>query len=364
MTFLDEGEAALGSGQRALDAVERVAAVELPVLMRELTATSEAARDQLDRLGPQAEELLAGFTETGSLASARLSEIAATIAATDAALADLDSVLASVERAAGSFEDVIAGETMQATLGRIDTTLDTYSALGLRAMTFLDEGEAALGSGQRALDAVERVAADDFPALLAELTATSEVLRGQVDTLGGQAGALMAELQDTGVLASARLRQAEATLAATDAMLADLTQTLDTMDRAAGSFDTLITGEGAALMAETRAMIADANEAVEVISRAAQADLPAIVADIRAATDTANTVISDVGRNLIGASDRFDDMATAAEGAMAEVTGTFARANSTLEAIDRALGRASARWRWPNAPSPAPSACSTRRSAR
>jgi phospholipid/cholesterol/gamma-HCH transport system substrate-binding protein len=43
------------------------------------------------------------------------------------------------------------------------------------------------------------------------------------------------------------------------------------------------------------------------------------------------------GRNLIGASDRFDDMATATETALAEVAATFARANVTLESVDRAL---------------------------
>ena len=334
---LEDGDDILVAGRQALVAAETFLTGDLPVLMRELTATSEVARVQLDRLGEQAETLVTNFSETGSLANARLTEIAETIAAADAAMADLGTALDAVERAADSVDALIAGETTQETMARIDTALDTFSAFGLRAMNFLDESEEAVVSGRRALEAVETVAAEDFPELLSEFSATSRSLRVQVDALGEQAGALMANLQETGILASARLAQAEATLDATDAMLADLTQTLDTMERAAGSFDALITGDGATLIAETRAMIADANEAVEVISRAAQDDLPAIVADIRGATETANTVISDVGRNLIGASDRFDDMATSAEGALAEVTGTFARANTTLEAIDRAL---------------------------
>jgi phospholipid/cholesterol/gamma-HCH transport system substrate-binding protein len=201
----------------------------------------------------------------------------------------------------------------------------------------LDLGETTLGAGRRALDAVGRTAADDLPELMRELGATSQALRRQVDGLGGQVETLIAGLQETGALASDRLRQAEATLTATDEVLAGLTQTLDTMDRAAGSFDALITGEGATLLAETRAMIADANEAVAIISQAAQNDLPSIVAEIRGATKTANLVITDVGRNLIDASDRFDDMATATEAALAEVTTTFARANTTLESVDRAL---------------------------
>lgn len=328
---------AVAVGRRVIEATETFLTGDLPVLMREVTATSTAARGQLDRLGDQTDALVAQFAETGTLANARLAEIGATIAATDAALANLGSALDTVGRAAGSFETLMAGEAMQARLGRVDATLDTYAALGQRAMGLLDEGEATLGAGRQALDAVGRAADEELPALMREMAATSQALRQQVDGLGGQVAALIAGFQETGALASARLRQAETTLAATDTMLAGLTQTLDTMDRAAGNFDALVTGEGATLLAETRAMIADANEAVAIISEAAQDDLPAIVADIRGATETASRVIADVGRNLTETSDRFDNVAEATEAALAEVATAFARANTTLDAVDRAL---------------------------
>ncbi|WP_209424368.1 MlaD family protein [Pararhodobacter sp. SW119] len=334
---LEEGDEVLLAGQRALEAAGTFLETELPVLVRELTATSETAQIQIDRIGAQAEALMAGFTETGTLANERLAEVAATIAAADAALAELSGTMATVSQAAESVDTLIAGESTQATLARLDTALETYTTLGTRATEVLNESDAVIEAGRRALVALEGVAAGDAPELIAELIATSEALRSQVDQLGGQAQTLMAELQETGVLASARLRQAEATLTATDTALAGLSQTLDTMERAAGNFDTLITGEATTLVSETRAMISDANEAVEVISRAAQEDLPSIVADIRGATETANRVIADVGSNLIEASVRFDDVAEATEAALAQVTATFARANTTLEAVDRAL---------------------------
>ena len=337
LVVLEDGEEVLLSGRRAMDSTAAFVADDLPLLVRELTAASEMARGQIDRLGRQAEALMSGFTETGTQATARLSEAEATIAATDAMLAELSATLDTVERAAAGFEAMVAGERTEAMLGRVDSALDAYTALGLRAMTFLDEGEEALGSGRRALDAVERVAADEMPVLLSELTATSEALRVQIDRLGRQSEALMAELTVTGARAGARLDEAAETLAATDRMLASLTTALDTMDRAAGNFDALITVEGSALIAETRAMIAGAEGAVQTISAAAENDLPAIVADIREATATANRVFTDVGANLIAASDRFDEMAETAEIALAEVTGTFARANTTLDAVDRAL---------------------------
>ncbi len=334
---LEDGDEVLLSGRRAMDATASFLEGDLPVLVRELTTASETARDQLDRLGAQAEALIASYAETGTLAGARLAEAEATIAAANAVLADLGGTLDTVERAAAGFEALVSGEQTRATLGRIDTTLDTYTALGERATSVLDAGETALLSGRRALDAMGRVAADDVPPLLDELSTTSQALRGQIDRLGTQTEALITELTATGARAGARFDEAAATLAATDRMLASLTETLDTMERAAGSFDALIVGDGAALLAETRAMIAGAQGAVETISQAAQTDLPAIVADIRGATETANRVIADVGANLIVASDRFDEMAAATETALAEVTATFARANTTLEAVDRAL---------------------------
>lgn len=228
-------------------------------------------------------------------------------------------------------------EASEATLQRIDMALETYTALGARAIEVLEDGDEVLVAGQRALDAAETFLSSELPGLMTELTATAEGLRGQIDTLGSQAEALMAGFTETGTLANARLAEAQQTIVATDTMLADLGRTLDTVDRAAASFDALISGDGAALVAETRDMISRANEAVTTVSNAAETDLPAIVADIRGATETANRVIADVGANLTTASNRFDAVAEDAEIALEQVTDTFARANLTLENLDRAL---------------------------
>jgi hypothetical protein len=46
--------------------------------------------------------------------------------------------------------ELVTAETTQATLGRIDGTLDTYSALGQRAISTLSQGEAAMDDGRAA----------------------------------------------------------------------------------------------------------------------------------------------------------------------------------------------------------------------
>jgi phospholipid/cholesterol/gamma-HCH transport system substrate-binding protein len=113
---LEDGDEVLAAGRRAFDAADLLLSGELPVLMRELTGASEAARGQVERLGPQAEALIAGFAQTGTLANDRLAELAGTIAATDAALAGLGDVLDTVERAAAGVEGLVTAETTQATL--------------------------------------------------------------------------------------------------------------------------------------------------------------------------------------------------------------------------------------------------------
>jgi phospholipid/cholesterol/gamma-HCH transport system substrate-binding protein len=102
------------------------------------------------------------------------------------------------------------------------------------------------------------------------------------------------------------------------------------MDEAAASFDALVDGDGATLVAEARAALAP-------IAEAAKTDLPAMVADIRASTQTANRVMSEVGENLSSASGKADLMLDDASKALTAVTDSFTRANTTLDAINSAL---------------------------
>lgn len=320
-----EGIPQIGAGRSVLqtlteDAPEILA--EALTLVRQVSELFDATNQRkvqniLDNLERSSEEL--------SQALIDFAGVSQTVAMATADIAYFTTIL----------EPVV--EASEATLQRIDMALETYTALGARAIEVLEDGDEVLEAGQRALDAAETFLSSELPGLMTELTATAEGLRGQIDTLGSQAEALMAGFTETGTLANARLAEAQQTIVATDTMLADLGRTLDTVDRAAASFDALISGDGAALVAETRDMISRANEAVTTVSNAAETDLPAIVADIRGATETANRVIADVGANLTTASNRFDAVAEDAEIALEQVTDTFARANLTLENLDRAL---------------------------
>ena len=88
---------------------------------------------------------------------------------------------------------------------------------------------------------------------------------------------------------------------------------------------------------ETRALIANADSTIDAIGTVAEANLPAIVADIRGATETVNRVVAEVGADLSGATGRIDGLAEDASRTMDQVAETFANANRTLDAIDAAL---------------------------
>ena len=226
---------------------------------------------------------------------------------------------------------------IEGTLGNVDTTLESFTALSERVIASLEVAEAALSSGRVALDAAEVFMTGELPVIVQDMTATTLVLREQSELLVTDARGMLSSFTTTGAAATARLNEAQSTLQAVEATITRLLETLDRIDGAATSFDDLISNDGVALMAETRAMIANADSAVNAVTQAAETDLPAIVTDIRSATDTANRVIADLGQQISDAAGHIDGLAEGASEAMTQITGTFANANQTLEAINSAM---------------------------
>ncbi|NYS24582.1 MCE family protein [Rhodobacteraceae bacterium 2376] len=321
VTSLDVGDAALEAATQTLQTADSYMAQELPDLTRELTETSTALRNQIDMLGADTRLMLANFGDVGAEATARLREAEAAIASFE----DLTARLAPV------------ADSAVVTLANVDATLETYGALAGQAGSALDGAEATFESARLALDTVEQFMAGDLPVLTRDLTQTSATLRQQATVLGADAQRLMTGFTEVGEQASARLSEAQETIARTDLMLLRLTETLNTVDTAAGRFDGLMADEAAPLLADARAMIASATEAVEAVTRATSDDLPAVMADIRTAARTATEMVETVGADLSAASGRLDGVLETTQGTMTQVGETFANANTTLEAINSAL---------------------------
>ncbi|MGO4910216.1 MlaD family protein [Pseudorhodobacter sp. W20_MBD10_FR17] len=211
-----------------------------------------------------------------------------------------------------------------------DDTLVAISELAQESKTTMASGTKTLDQTTQTMKQAETYITQDLKTATQSLTDGLQETRDQVAKVSDDARTMLAEFQKSGVAATARLTELEGTIKAADAAIAQMDETLVSMDKASVSFDDLVTIDGAAMVAEARAAIAP-------IASAAKTDLPAMVADIRNATATANQVMTDVGNSLTSASGKVDTVMTDASSALATVTDSFTRANATLDAINSAL---------------------------
>jgi phospholipid/cholesterol/gamma-HCH transport system substrate-binding protein len=120
-------------------------------------------------------------------------------------------------------------------------------------------------------------------------------------------------------------------------VLGDASRTLASVDGAAQRFDSFLAVDGAALVADARGLLADAGRMADAAALIAETDLPDLVAAIRSATGTAESVLAQVGTDLGAAAGRIDGLSNDASEALDAVTETFRNANGTLARLDAAL---------------------------
>ena len=211
-----------------------------------------------------------------------------------------------------------------------DQTLVAITDLSKETQITVATGTKTLEQTTETMKKAESFIGQDLKAASKELTEGLTETRAQIVKISDDARAMIAEFKKTGEVATTRLVELEATIKSTDAVIVQLDETLVSMDKASISFDDLVNKDGTELVAEARAALAP-------IAAAAKNDLPAMVADIRTATATANKVMTDVGNSLTSASGKVDSVMTDASTTLAAVTDSFTRANTTLDAINSAL---------------------------
>jgi phospholipid/cholesterol/gamma-HCH transport system substrate-binding protein len=244
----------------------------------------------------------------------------------------VSGAIASFSDDISNFSSMIKGITTKAEklFDTADETLVAINDLAKESQTTMATGTKTLDQTTQTMKLAETYITHDLKAATQSLTDGLQETRDQVAKVSNDARAMLAEFQKSGVAANARLAELEATIKAADDAIAQMDETLVSMDKASINFDNLVTIDGTALVAEARAAIAP-------ISAAAKTDLPAMVADIRTATATANKVMTDVGNSLTSASAKVDTVMGDASTALAAVTDSFTRANTTLDAINSAL---------------------------
>ncbi len=275
----------------------------------------------------------------------------------------IDNILVNVEQASGEFARTLSdfsgvantvadfaeqinkfNETLDlisrdltGVLATADTTLVSIGELSEQGKGVLTASSETLTQAQGAITETKDFVVQDLSALTQDLRQTTADLRAQLSVVTTDAQALMATFGATGEAATARLEEARATIEAANALMARLDEAAVAVGSVASRADDLIRDEGAPLLAETRAMVAEANRAVQSVSTIATTDLPAIIADLRRATESASKVIVDVGENLRASSETATAVLEGARDTLEAARVSFANANETFAAINGAL---------------------------
>ncbi|NDR55328.1 MlaD family protein [Aliiruegeria sabulilitoris] len=315
----------INSGRSVLQAISE----DAPTIVEEVLSVS---RQLGQLLGPENQArvstVLANLERsTGDLeqALADFSSVADTIATSSDELVAFTAKLDEISAATASV------------LETADTTLVSITEIARRAEGTLDKGDAMLESGQTALASADLFITRDLNRVVENLAATSENVRRQIDSLAADTSATMEEFRKAGALAGDFILKADKTLETTDITLADMSVAAVAVEEAATEFDLLVSESGAALVSEARSFIADAGRVVEAAAKVAETDLPAIIEDIRGATETAARVIEEVGTDLSAAAGRADAISANVATTLDSVSRTFTNANDTLNRLNTAL---------------------------
>lgn len=281
-----------------------------------------------DLTGPENQALVTNILRNLDVSSGQL----------DQALADFSSITGTVSEA-----------TDQITL--FTSRLDSISAT---AQNTLETADAALGSAQGAFDSADRalststsaiesaggafrqaeeIMQTQVPDIIAQISQSVSSLNSAITGIQGQTeGALDGFSQTTQVL-NTRLAELEQTLA-------EANTAFDAVTQASGSIETLVEGDATLLVAETRDVLAAAQASLTKIETLVVDAAPEIMDDVRTAAATAATAVDQVARDLTGVTGQLDPLAGDVRQAVENANALFARAQSSLEILDGAMGGA------------------------
>jgi phospholipid/cholesterol/gamma-HCH transport system substrate-binding protein len=283
-----------------LEQVNRLLGVENQTMVANILSNIESSSGELSR----ALDNFSGFTDTIAEATATFAEFSD----------NLGPILLQAEKTVESLQFAIDEFALLATESRI--TFET---------------------GTATLQTVEAFVEDDLDAMVTDLRRAADMVGREIEAFSREAQSTFAEFSRTGAAATQRIEALDPALARLEPLLARADTTFETVERMAGNVDALVAGDGAALVAEAREMVQLARDAAASVATVAENDLPAIMTDVRAATADIRQVVSTVGEDLAQVSGRVDELSAGGLRTLDQVTETFANANTTLGAINRAL---------------------------
>ncbi|MCH8466432.1 MAG: MlaD family protein [Roseinatronobacter sp.] len=242
-----------------------------------------------------------------------------------------DTIAAATETFA-EFSDNLSPILLQAekTVESLQFAVDEFALLATESRITFETGTETLKNVDVFID-------EDLTGMVSDLRRAADQVGTEIEAFSREAQAMFTEFSRAGAAATERLVALDPALARLEPLLARADTTFETVERMAANVDALVVGDGAALVAEAREMVGMARDATAAIATVAETDLPLIMADVRAATGDIRAVVATVAEDLAQVSGRVEELSAGGLRTLDQVTETFANANVTLGAINRAL---------------------------
>ncbi len=230
------------------------------------------------------------------------------------------------------FSDNLTPILLQAekTVESLQFAIDEFALLATESRITFETGTATLQT-------VDDFVAQDMTEMVTQLRAAADQVSAEITDLSREAQVTFAEFSRTGAAATERIEALDPALARVEPLLARADTALEALEEMSRNVDALVSGDGALLVAEAREMVQSATVATRSIADVAENDLPAIMTDVRDATADIRRVVATVGADMEQVSGRIEALSDSGVQTLAQVTETFANANVTLDAINRAL---------------------------
>ncbi|MDX2482647.1 MAG: MlaD family protein [Pseudodonghicola sp.] len=242
---------------------------------------------------------------------------------------------AEISKFTGRLDEI--GVTVQTSLLKINETLDVAKVAIAEIEPTMKSATEAFTTAEKTIGGIDSFVETRIPALADDLssaigsieTATTD-LRAQLDTVLGQFGG-------TAEVATQRFTEMETTLAKLDLTLESAQTSLAAVESASVNFQGLVDGEGTALVLDARETLRSVQDTIAVLDTMLQEDVPAIVADVRKAVASANTVVDQVSTDITAFTKRLDPLVASGETTLKAATQTLENANRTFANLDQAL---------------------------
>jgi len=323
--FLDAGRQSFETTEDAISAAQGFVEEDLVAATTELTETIAALRVEISGLTEDARGMVTVFTETGGLASARLTELGVTLDAVDVLIENTNVAMASVETASVDFSELI--------------TVD--------GQLLADETRAVIATTQAGVEAILEAAEAQLPGALENVAAASEQVASLATEIRGELMGATGLLDTTLETATTALRSATETFANADATLAAINQALvtgeDTLLAATGAFDA---AEGA-IEAELGAFITRLSETLDGLDVAVaqvSRDLPGISESLSTASTAAEDAFVGIARAVDTASPAIQDFAASGLPEYAQFAREARALATSLDRLIRQIERDPARF--------------------